>query len=195
MRSRLVVILSVLAVVLAFAPSAVAVGQPVDRFNDHFSDTFPDDPTTANDDFCGVLPVTTTIEVVQNGMVRLDKAGNPLFRVSGRQTVTWTNPVTGLSVSNIVSGQFRDIRVVENADGTTTFFSTNVGVPERLQTGDGTVLIKDVGRIVFANTFDFNVPEGEDPFVSSSIVSISGPHPEAEADFTLFCDAALAALT
>jgi hypothetical protein len=194
-RRRALVMLSVLAVLLTFAAPVAAVGKPVERFNDHFSETFVDDPSTTDDDLCGVLPVMTTVEVVQNGMVRLDKAGESLFRVSGRQTITWTNPVTGLSVSDITSGQFRDIRVVENADGTTTFYSTNVGVPERLQTADGSVLIKDVGRIVFANTFNFNVPQGEDPFVSSTIVSIAGPHPEAESDFTLFCAAALDALT
>jgi len=193
---RISVLLGIGFVVAAAAPVA-AVGKPSDSFHDRIDETFLDDPTTTDDDFCGVLPVTTHVESVQNGFVRLDKDGHPLFRASGRATVTWTNPATGLSVSNLISGQFRDIKVVENADGTTTFFSTNVGVPERLQTPDGTVLIKDVGRIVFANTFDLHDRDNpdDDEFISGEIVSIAGPHPEADSDFTLFCEVAVDALT
>src|SRR4051794_14793436 len=121
---RISVLLGIGFVVAAAAPVA-AVGKPSDSFRDRINETFLDDPTTTDDDFCGVLPVTTHVESVQNGFVRLDKDGHPLFRASGRATVTWTNPATGLSVSNLISGQFRDIKVVENADGTTTFFSTN----------------------------------------------------------------------
>lgn len=185
-----------IALLIANAPAVAAVGKPVDRFNDHFDDIVPDDPTTSDDDLCGI-PVTTHVEGVQNGIVRLDRAGHELFKVSGFVHVTWTNPATGLSISNLTSGMFRDIKVVENADGTTTIYSMNVGVPERLQTPDGTVLVKDVGRIVFADTFDFGDPENpdDDVFISSEIVSINGPHPEADADFELFCEVAIDALT
>ncbi len=185
-----------LALLIASAPAVSAAGRPVDQFNDHFAETSPDDPTTTDDDLCGI-PVTTHVEGVQNGIVRLDKAGNTLFKVSGFVNVTWTNTATNLSVSNLTSGMFRDIEVVENPDGTTTIFYENVGIPERLQTPDGTVLVKDVGRIVFADTFDFGDPDNpdDDVFISSEIVSIAGPHPEADADFELFCEVVVDALT
>ena len=58
------------------------------------------------------------------------------------------------------------------------------------------MLIKDVGRIVFANTFDFHDSNPHDnELISSEVVSISGPHPEAESGFTLFCDVMPDALT
>ena len=185
-----------LTLLIVSAPAVAAVGRPVERFSDHFDETVLDDPTTTDDDLCGI-PVTTHLEGVQNGIVRLDKAGNPLFKVSGFVNQTWTNPTTGLSVSNRTSGMFRDIEVVENADGTTTIFSENVGVPERLQTPDRSVLVKDVGRIVFADTFDFGDPDNpdDDVFISSEIVSVAGPHPEADADFELFCEVVVEALT
>jgi len=186
-----------LAFVVVSATSVAAVGKPIDTFHDRFDETFFDDPTTTDDDLCGVLPVTTHVTGIQNGMVRLDKQGHELFRVSGPVTVTYTNEANGLSVTNRTSGQFRDIKVVDNPDGTTTFFNANIGVPERIQTPDGTVLVKDVGRIVFATTFHFHDPNdpNDDEFISSEIVSISGPHPEADSGFTLFCDTVIGALT
>ena len=186
-----------IALVVLCASSVAAVGRPLDRFNDRFDDTYFDDPTTTDDDLCGVVPVTTRVQGIQNGMVRLDKQGHELFRVSGRVTVTHTNEANGLFVTNRSSGQYRDIRIVDNPDGTTTIFNTNIGLPERIQTPDGTVLVKDVGRIVFATTFHFHDPADptDDEFISNEIVSISGPHPEAESGFTLFCDVVIEALT
>jgi hypothetical protein len=186
-----------MSLLLAGAPSVAAVGSPVERFHDHFEETFLDDPTTTDDDFCGEIPVTTHFDFTQNGIVRLDTAGHQLFKVSGHIIITWTNPANGLSITDLVSGAFRDIRITDNPDGTTTFYGTNVGVPERLQTPDKTVLVKDVGRIVFATTIDFNDPDNpdDDVFISGEIVSIAGPHPEAESDFALFCEVGLDALT
>ena len=58
--------------------------------------------------------------------------------------------------------------------------------------------IKDVGRIVFATVLDYNgtpADAEDDIVISQEIVSISGPHPEAESDFTLFCPTVIAGLT
>ena len=35
----------------------------------------------------------------------------------------------------------------------------------------------------------------DDVFISQSIESVSGPHPEAESGFTLFCEVVVPALT
>ena len=63
---------------------------------------------------------------------------------------------------------------------------------------DGTVAIKDVGRIVLATVIDYNgtpTDTEDDVFISQSIESVSGPHPEAESGFTLFCEVVVPALT
>jgi hypothetical protein len=181
---------------LASAVPAFAFGRPIERFHDHSTATFPDDPTTTFDDLCGI-PVTTHVVARENGIVRLDRRGDPVFKLSGRARITWVNPATGLWVTNFIAGQFREIRIVENPDGTTTIFSTNTGIPELLRSSDGTVLVKDVGRIVFASTFDFGDPGDfeDDVFLGFEIVSVSGPHPEAESDFALFCQVIVPALT
>jgi len=72
------------------------------------------------------------------------------------------------------------------------------GVPEEVRLSDGTVAIKDVGRIVLATVIDYNgtpTDTEDDVFISQSIESVSGPHPEAESGFTLFCEVVVPALT
>jgi hypothetical protein len=63
---------------------------------------------------------------------------------------------------------------------------------------DGTVAIRDVGRVVFATVLDYNgtpTDTEDDEFISQSIESISGPHPDLESDFELFCEVVVPALT
>jgi hypothetical protein len=65
--------------------------------------------------------------------------------------------------------------------------------------GDGTLtLTMDVGRIVFVNLIDYNgTPTNvdDDVFLSSDVESLSGPHPDFESDFELFCSVVIAGLT
>ena len=73
--------------------------------------------------------------------------------------------------------------------GTITFTSTFKGLPEKIQTANGPVLLRDAGIITFMDTFDLDTGE----FISSDVI-IKGPHPEAESDFTLFCEVITEAL-
>jgi len=66
------------------------------------------------------------------------------------------------------------------------------GTPEQIILPDGTVAIKDVGRVMFSTVLDYNGPPADaddDVSISSSPESISGPHPEYDSGFTLFCPA------
>ena len=56
--------------------------------------------------------------------------------------------------------------------------------------GNGRVLLRDAGVITFRDTFDLETGE----FLGTE-VTVSGPHPEADSDFTLFCETIVAALT
>jgi hypothetical protein len=122
----------------------------------------------------------------------------PEFKGNFNGTVIWTNPATGLSVSQRVANAYRDISVTLNLDGTVTIITATTGLPEKLLLPDGTVLNTDVGRIVFEVIIDINdtpLVFEDDEFISQTIVSISGPHPDAESDFALFCELVLDALT
>lgn len=60
---------------------------------------------------------------------------------------------------------------------------------EKIQTVGGEVLTRDAGVIAFADTFDGHT------FIGSEVVINKGPHPEADADFALFCTTVVRALT
>ena len=151
-----------------------------------------------SDDVICDIPVTVTVDIIENIQVRLAKNGFPLFKTTGRGTVTITNPATGKSVVQTFSGATKDLSVVDNGDGTITVRTAVTGVPEEVTLSDGTVAIKDVGRIVFVTVIDYNgtpTDVEDDEFLSQTIESISGPHPDAESGFTLFCEVVVPALT
>jgi hypothetical protein len=167
-----------------------AAAKPLERSHEHIVETF-------SDVICDI-PVIVTVDIIENIHVRLAKSGFRLFKAPGRGTVTFTNPATGKSVVNTFSGASKDLTVVDNEDGTITLRTAVTGVPEEVRLSDGTVAIKDVGRIVFATVIDYNgtpTDVEDDEFISQTIESISGPHPEAESGFTLFCEVVVPALT
>jgi hypothetical protein len=190
-RARLSVLSVLLACGLLLAMGGPAGAQLVERSHEHIVLTIPDD------EVCGV-PVTTTIDFIANDQERLAKSGFPLFQSTGRGTVTFTNPATGKSVSFSFAGASKDLTVVDNGDGTITLRTAVTGVPEKIRLSDGTIATMDVGRVVFVSVLDYNgTPTNvdDDVEVSSSIESISGPHPDLESDFALFCDVVVAGLT
>jgi hypothetical protein len=180
----------VLACGLLLALVQPAAAKLVDRSHQHVVETF-------SDTVCDI-PLTITVDFIANDQERLAKSGFPLFQSTGRGTVTFTNPATGKSVVNSFAGASKDLTVVDNGDGTITLRTAVTGVPEKLRLPDGTVAIKDVGRVVFVTVLDYNgtpTDTDDDVEISSSIESLSGPHPDLESDFTLFCEVLVPALT
>lgn len=88
--------------------------------------------------------------------------------------------------------------MLDNGDGTITVRTAITGVAQEITLSDGTVAIKDVGRVVVATVLDYNgtpTDTSDDEFISQTIESISGPHPNLESNFTLFCEVVVPALT
>jgi hypothetical protein len=163
----------VVALGLCGAPAALAANPEVNHFT--FSDSFTDD------DFCGT---GQTVEISASGHGTEFFAPNqPVdYRNTSEGNVVFTNPLNGATVINHFAGQFSETLISGDPEGVHTVEQTNIGLPEMYRTEHGGVLTRDAGYIVFHVTFD------GDEFISSEIVVNRGPHPQAESDFTLFCD-------
>jgi|GEM_PF-1458224 len=168
-----------------------AAAQLIQRSHDHIVVTIP------HDKVCGVR-VTTTIDIIANDQERLAKSGFPLFKDTGRGTLTWTNRATGKSVRYFFSGTSKDLTVVDNGDGTITLRTAVTGVPEKIRLAGGRAVTMDVGRVVVVSVLDYNgtpTDTDDDVLISQTIESISGPHPELQSDFALFCQVVVPGLT
>lgn len=178
--SRLILRALVLALVAALAvlPGTAFGAKPIAQFHDHFTDSF-------SDEICGI-PVDVDLVVTDNFFLYADDS----FKDTSSFMATFTNPVNGKSVSLSSAGQITGSALVDEEAGTVTFVTTYKGLPEKIQTANGRVLLRDAGIITFADTFDLETGE----FISSDVI-IKGPHPEADSDFTLFCEVITKALT
>jgi hypothetical protein len=157
-----------MAVVL---PAAALAAQPVERFHDNFRDTF-------SDEVCGI-PVDGVAVGVDNFILYADDSSRDTSSVK----VTLTNPENGRSVTVSNAGQITATALIDEEAGTITFVTTFKGLPEKIQTPQGPVLLRDAGVITFADTFDLETGD----FISTDVV-IKGPHPDAESDFEAFCE-------
>ena len=178
---RLIVRALVLALMAAFVvlPGTALGAKPIAQFHDHFTESF-------SDEICGI-PVDVNIVVTDNFFLYADDS----FKDTSSFMATFTNPVNGKSVKLSSAGQIRGSAIVDEEAGTVTFVTTFKGLPEKIQTAQGRVLLRDAGIITFVDTFDLETGE----FISSEITVNKGPHPEADSDFTFFCEVISEALT
>ena len=180
-RSALVrALLVALVTALVVFPAPALAAQPIAQFHDHFTDSF-------SDEICGI-PVDVDLVVTDNFFLYADET----FKDTSSVRATFTNPVNGKSVVVSSAGQVTGPPpVVDEEAGTITFLTSFTGLPEKIQTAHGAVLLRDAGIITFADTFDLETGE----FISSETIVNKGPHPEADSDFTLFCEVISGALT
>jgi len=170
-------VFTALIVVLAL-PGAALAAKPIAAFHDHFTDSF-------SDEVCGI-PVEVKLVVTDNFFLYADDS----FKDTSSVMQTFTNPENGNAVVLSGAGTVTGTAVIDEQAGTITFVTSFIGLPEKIQTADGPVLLRDAGIITFSDTFDL----ATDEFLGSK-VAIKGPHPEADSDFVLFCEVITAALT
>jgi hypothetical protein len=164
----------VLATLLTLASATVALAARP------FHDKFTIDETV-NENVCGI-DVTTHIEVKVNGLGFDDH-----FVDLSQFRITWTN-ADGDWLTNFGAGQ---TSITETLDGDIlTINEVHRGVHEMLRSADGITAAFDRGQIAFVIVLDLNDLENPDDDVELSfdVVKQAGPHPEADADFELFCE-------
>ena len=158
--------------------TALAASKPIAQFHDHFTDTF-------STELCGI-DVDAVIVVTDNFFLYEDDT----FKDTSSVRQTFTNPDTGKSVMVSSGGTVKGTAIIDEDAGTITFVTSFVGLPEKIQLPRGRVLTLDAGIITFEDTFDLETFE----FLGTQ-VTVHGPHPEADADFELFCETIVPALT
>jgi hypothetical protein len=169
-----------LITVFAVLPGTASAAKPIAQFHDHFTDSF-------SDEICGIA-VDVDLVVTDNFLLYADGTTKDTSSIRS----TFTNPENGKSVVVSSAGQVAGPPpIVDEAAGTITFLTSFKGLPEKIQTAHGAVLLRDAGVITFADTFDLATGE----FISSETIVNNGPHPEADSDFTLFCEVITPALT
>ena len=170
---RALLVALIAACTLAVVPGTALGAKPIEQFHDHFTESF-------SEEICGIS-VDVEIVVTNNFFVYEDDSFKDISSFRG----TYTNPVNGKSVLISSAGPVSGPPpTVDEEAGTITFLTSFIGLPERIQTANGPVLLRDAGIITFADTFDLETGD----FISSEIVVNKGPHPDADSDFTLFCE-------
>ena len=176
-------LLATTALVVLAVPGNVTAAPPVAHSHEKISETFPNN-------YCDIGG-TSDVQGVVNFTLYSDGTFSERFSV----TETFTATASQKSIVIRAAAQFtRRTPPTDNGDGTLTFVVTFKGLHEQIRIPHGPVLSRDAGTITFANTFRAN-EDGTFTFVSSTIVGLHGPHPEALSDGTLFCEVVVPALT
>ena len=133
---------------------------------------FHEDTSGLDTDFCGTGK-TVAFEGRVNGISWIAETGGELqeVKVNVNSRTTLTNPLTGATVIDSVAAQFTNQIVVGDENGPHTHEATVHGLPEKLQSGNGKLLIRDAGTLTYRISFD-----ADDNFTGLEIVRDSGNH-------------------
>ena len=160
---------SVALIAFAIVPNTALAAKPY-HFGPNGSFTDPD--------FCGT---GAAIDIAFIGVSNFQWLGPDSWKTTGQEKVEFTNPANGVKVEQIVAGQ-EQTTVTDLGDGTTLVEFSERGNPSTIRTYHGTVLVMDVGYALIDERYD-----ADGNLLSRDIVVENGPHPNADANFTLFC--------
>ncbi|MFL5761431.1 MAG: hypothetical protein ACJ789_17050 [Thermomicrobiales bacterium] len=183
-RRLAAIAIALLAIVVLSAPALASKPERID-INDSVDDVVCDIPVHVTVTGFSLLHIQDVV-IPSTGP---DSDDFWIGVIQDHVDVTFTN-ADGVTLTNAVRQTRQEDAFVDNGDGTWTYTYSINGIPEWLRTVDGQVL-KDVGRISFSDVLylgDLST-DADDAFVSSTITGITGPHPDAESDFALFCQA------
>ena len=179
-RLRLPLCLALFAALVLMPATALAAPPG----HEHFRDA----GTFVEEDFCGTGQEINGSFDVRVNIWLSPKGAEELVRATFSGKQVYTNPDTGDSVNLSSTGMSTDVLISGDPDGLHTILATTKGLPEKIQTTHGPVLLRDAGIIAVLFTFD------GDEIIEREIVVVKGPHPEADADFELFCEVMVPAL-
>ena len=119
------------ALAISAAPTAAQAAPPAVQA--HYSDVYDvllPDPSDPAGSFCGGL-TNVPLHVEIDGYFSIKDHGPdapaPYFADRYRSTMVYTNPQTGLTYTVVRVRQSKDLRIVDNGDGTLTLTGLNTG--------------------------------------------------------------------
>ena len=133
---------------------------------------FKEQATFVDPDFCGTgKPVV--VDSRTNASSWIGETGGDLqeLKVTINSKATITNPANGAAVIDSVAAQFTNAIISGQESGPHTHEGTVHGLPEKLQSADGGVLIRDAGTLTYRVTYDAN-----DIVTGFEIVKDAGNH-------------------
>ena len=162
-----------IAAALAITPAAALAAAPAEQYHDHYTDSFSGE----------ICNVAVDVDLVGTDNFTVYEDGSAKDTGSFRATVT--NPVNGKSVVLSAAGQVAlPTPVVDATAGTITFQPTFKGLPAKIQTAHGGVLLRDAGLLTRSDTLDLQTGE----LIFGETIVNNGPHPENDSDYTRSCD-------
>jgi len=131
------------------------------------------------DDFCGT---GQTVVVSSSGVINwFEGAG------WGHVQDTWTNPESGISVTTSWAGGGK-FKLVEHDDGSYTWVTERMGLPDKIRPDGGGPLTLDAGLVIFQDHFD-----ADDNYLGTEVEIVGGPHPGLDPGYD-WCDVMIEAL-
>jgi len=171
--------------VTSIALAGPAGAQPLER------GTFHDEFTDVVEDFCDVSGLTVQLDSVVDGRFLLNRHG-PDGLVYGMESIrladTWTNVNNGNTISVRERTLFKDLRVIDNADGTLTILVLGTG-NFTVYDQDGNAIARNPGQVRFEILIDHSGTP-EDPF-DDEFIEFLGFVKESTGRNDDFCEAAV----
>jgi hypothetical protein len=128
---RSTLVLTAIGLAIGAAPAPAEAGPP--EVQVHYSDVYDvllPDPSDPEGFFCGGL-TSVPLHVEIDGYFSIKdhgpNASSPYFADRFRSTMVYTNPQTGLTYTVVRVRQSKDLKIVDNGDGTLTLTGLNTG--------------------------------------------------------------------
>ena len=135
--------------------------------------------------FCGLVGVPMHLDLVENYREGV-RGGFTYSADEMHGSYSWTNPETGLTFTQVNSGQGQDQKITDNGDGTITLVFSISGT-QKVYGPDGTLLFHDSGVATIPLLIATNgtADPSDDEFLSAGEPTFHGPHPTSDRSF---CD-------
>lgn len=184
-----------LGAMLAFGATATVIVATAANGGQAFRDSFHDEETNIEENFCGVPGLTVEFTTITDGRIHIvphGPDGLPYFAFHIEQTQVVTNLANDKTLTSESTITDKDLRITDNGDGTLTILVLTTGNAV-LYGEDGKAIARNPGQTRFEILVD-NAGTPTDP-TDDEFLEFLGVVKESTGRTDDFCEAAVPALT